>query len=693
MIRSPRLRLIALVAVLGVTLALLHLGHTPTALAQTQATPSAVQATQTAEVSALQTVEAALTSEPTPVPSATPVPVAEGEGDGINPDDVVLIPAIESSHPHANSDRQEWIVASLDANAEATRLGFSRLELEDGVDWLIISDIYDVEIDRITGFFPNGVWSDPVPGNLAKITLVTDSSVQSWGFVLDKLVSVSYPTLAYSRHPYLGNSSQEWQFNNLDPNAEGTRIHFSRIELEDQVDWIVLLDVMGNPYQWITGSHPDGLWTNAVPGNLATLRLESDRYGESWGFNVDMIESAQPQQAEPRPTTGESLAESAHPYEADTSQQWVLVNPNPLAVNTKIHFSRLALPDTDDYVEIFDGSDNLVEQFSNLDVQDVWSREIPGRVVKLILRTDRYNHFWGFRVDQLVDGVNTQPLAQSAHPYAPSTYQTWTVVNPNPQAAFSKLYFDYLTISDSDDYLELRDGQDKLVQVFQNYSNGDFWSDDIPGRVIKINLITDRYDQFMGFRVNKLVDGERVASLAESEHPYAPNTEQSWTVLNPNPLATLSRVHFSRLDVSDRDDVIQIYDSGNNLIQEFRDVSGRDFWSDEVPGRVVKVVLRSDRYDQFWGFRIDGIAPTTDESPASAFVNAVTIHLGQPGNLYLGDTFVGRAFRPGDYRVTLPDVGTHTLTVDSLFSSQDIVLTTDEDGNVQIEYRSVETKP
>lgn len=343
------------------------------------------------------------TRRATATPTPTPTPLLPFEGR------LHLIPAVESEHPYANRSDEVWLVSNPDADAGATRLRFARLDLEEGVDWLLMLDAYDNEMQRLTGRQPDNLWSEPVPGTLVKLRLVTDGSVRRWGFAVDALASVPYTTLAYSPHPYPHNSSLEWRFNNLDPNAVGTRLRFSRVELEENVDWLVIMDLAETPYQWITSSHPKGLWTVGVPGNGVIVRLISDGSVSRWGFNLDALETAKPGKAEPRPEPEKALAESKHPYETDVNKTWTLVNPNPSAAFTKVHFSRL---DMEDGLRLYDGNGNLVQDLSGKrNVEDFWSDDIPGRVVKVQLVTDRYDgREWGFHIDDIAPKAEERPV-------------------------------------------------------------------------------------------------------------------------------------------------------------------------------------------------------------------------------------------------------------------------------------------
>jgi hypothetical protein len=420
------------------------------------------------------------TSSPTPArtptparPTPTPTPA------------ITLIPVVESAHPVANNFDDLWLISNPDPTAGATRIRLAKLSLEKEVDWLIVMDAQDNEFQRLTGEYPNELWTVPVPGNLVKLRLVTDGSVQSWGFIADAVESVPYTTLAYSPHPYPNNATLEWRFNNLDPNAKGTRLRFSRVELEPNVDWLVIMDLEENHYQWITGDHPNGLWTIGVPGNGVIIRLLTDSSVQKWGFNLEKLESAPPERPQPRPEV-----------------------------------------------------------------------EIP---------------------------------------------------------------------------------------------------------------------------------------LAESEHPYGPKTSQTWTLINPNPAVAFTKVHFARLDVGD---TLNLYDGNGNLIQQLGGTRNRvDFWSDDIPGRVVKVRLITDGYHAGeWGFRIDDIAPKAEEKPVPAYVTSVRVHVGQPGDLWLNNNYLGRASAPGEYLIRLPNLEKNRIGVETLFHLQKIVVNTARDGTVRVEYEEIKPK-
>ena len=92
---------------------------------------------------------------------------------------ITLIPVVETEHPVANSFSDLWLISNPDPTAGATRIRLAKLSLEKEVDWLIVMDARDNEFQRLTGEYPNELWTVPVPGNLVKLRLVTDGSVRS----------------------------------------------------------------------------------------------------------------------------------------------------------------------------------------------------------------------------------------------------------------------------------------------------------------------------------------------------------------------------------------------------------------------------------------------------------------------------------------------------------------------------------
>jgi hypothetical protein len=94
---------------------------------------------------------------------------------------------------------------------------------------------------------------------------------------------------------------QTYVVTNPDPGAGGSRVHFSRVEL-DQGDKIYVKDSTGKTYQVILGSYPTGLWSEPVHGRDVQLLFVTGPSGTSWGFCVDRVETVVLPTSTPTPT-------------------------------------------------------------------------------------------------------------------------------------------------------------------------------------------------------------------------------------------------------------------------------------------------------------------------------------------------------------------------------------------------------
>lgn len=95
--------------------------------------------------------------------------------------------------------------------------------------------------------------------------------------------------IAESAHPYADGTNQTWEITNPDTNAQSTRVHFSRLEVESIYDHIYLKDGDGGLCQTITGNYPSGLWSNSIPGTVVQVQLSSDSSVSGWGFCIDQV--------------------------------------------------------------------------------------------------------------------------------------------------------------------------------------------------------------------------------------------------------------------------------------------------------------------------------------------------------------------------------------------------------------------
>ena len=537
----------------------------------------------------------------------------------------------ESAHPYADNYTDSWSITNSSGEG-ASRIHFSRIDIEEGVDFIQILDQYDSIVQTITTNAPQGVWSKPVVGALAKIVLTTDRSSQCencekyWGFAVDKIQPIKYEAIEDSFHMYAVNTTQEISILNDTPNQNATAVVFGCIDLAEDGDSIVLRDIEGRVHQIIEEDKLSGFTSNAIPGPGIQIDLVSDATQTSWGYNViDILGFPEPYEPETL-VRQEVSVETNHPYQTSSDNTWEIENPDSSAGSTKIHFSRLELSE-DHLLQILDSNNLVIQTFINnqndLIMSDFWSDSVPGTLVKVRLKSGSRSQ-WGFKIDAVATSDEKPVLAQSNHPYLTSNTNTWTIVNPDPSAKSSKIRFSRLDLGE-DHKIEILDSDDVVIQTIIDTSRNifvrDFWSDYIPGRVIKIRMTTGSYAQW-GFRVDAIETSLTSPVLAQSNHPYKTSDVNTWNVVNPDPSAKSSKIRFSRLDLGE-DHKIEILDSDDVVIQTIMNtssnISARDFWSDYVPGRVVKIRMTTGSYAQ-WGFRVDAIA-TSVTNPGLAQSN------------------------------------------------------------------------
>lgn len=231
---------------------------------------------------------------------------------------------VETAHPYANNLREAWSVSGS-ADAIEMRVAFERFELESNYDFLYVSDASGGNVTRHTG--DKTGFELVVAGRQVDLRFVTDGSVKAWGFrvrVFERRGCVC-PTLyapvcgadgqTYSNgcaascqgvsvnhngecgqswfevarriespHPYANNYDNVWTIS--EGGATQIRVHFARLDLERNYDFVRILDGQGEVWFEYTGTQED-VTTPPIQGDTIKIQLVTDRSITRWGFAID----------------------------------------------------------------------------------------------------------------------------------------------------------------------------------------------------------------------------------------------------------------------------------------------------------------------------------------------------------------------------------------------------------------------
>lgn len=104
------------------------------------------------------------------------------------------------------------------------------------------------------------------------------------------------------------------------------------------------------------------------------------------------------------------------------------------------------------------------------------------------------------------------------------------------------------------------------------------------------------------------------ASPLSTEHPYAANTKQSWTVGVPG--ASRIAIHFSKFETEQGFDIVTLTDKNGKVVAKLSGAKG-EYWSPVVEGDSITISLAADGSVQTYGFDIVELNYQTDTSVAT----------------------------------------------------------------------------
>ncbi len=96
----------------------------------------------------------------------------------------------------------------------------------------------------------------------------------------------SYPL--ESNHPYSNNFDYTWTI--TEPGASQIRVHFTKIDTEQNYDFVYVYDYANAQLHKLSGLYSSGGWSAWSYGDTIKVRLDTDYSVTDWGFAIDQIE-------------------------------------------------------------------------------------------------------------------------------------------------------------------------------------------------------------------------------------------------------------------------------------------------------------------------------------------------------------------------------------------------------------------
>jgi hypothetical protein len=135
--------------------------------------------------------------------------------------------------------------------------------------------------------FPNIGIAQVIATDTGQMNLALDTGVQhNAAYGLDSFTVESY--VVESAHNYANNFDYTWTITKA--GATSIRVHFTRIDVERNYDYVYVYDKSGTQLQRFTGSYSSGGWSAYSTSDTIKIRLTTDYSVVKWGFKIDQIE-------------------------------------------------------------------------------------------------------------------------------------------------------------------------------------------------------------------------------------------------------------------------------------------------------------------------------------------------------------------------------------------------------------------
>jgi hypothetical protein len=311
------------------------------------------------------------------------------------------------------------------------------------------------------------------------------------------------PCLVESPHPYPNNYNNTWTLTNPDTNAASTRVHFSRIETESGYDYVYVRDANNNQVSRFDGNRSD-VWSAAVPGRTVKVQLTTDGSVTAWGFCVDRIETV---------SGGQPPAAPSNLRATPTDSTHIRLDWNDNSNN-------------ESGFKIYDGDTLVATVGANITSYTVGGLAPDSYHCYHIYAYNSYgNSPWTDWACARTPSGGCGGLAESPHPYPNNYNNTWTLTNPDTNAASTRVHFSRIETESGYDYVYVRDANNNQVSRFDG-NRSDVWSAAVPGRTVKVQLTTDGSVTAWGFCVDRIETVSGAGNLALGKPAYASSVER-----------------------------------------------------------------------------------------------------------------------------------------------------------------------
>jgi hypothetical protein len=121
----------------------------------------------------------------------------------------------------------------------------------------------------------------PVASNAAVSEPVVVPQVQNRGTTASYVIA--------SAHNYANSYTYTWPTKTV-TGATQIRVHFTKIDVESNYDYVYVLTSTGTQVNKYTGLYSSGVWSSWITGNSFKVKLTTDSSVVKWGFATDLVE-------------------------------------------------------------------------------------------------------------------------------------------------------------------------------------------------------------------------------------------------------------------------------------------------------------------------------------------------------------------------------------------------------------------